>query len=109
VFAEARRAKSEHRPPKLEERRREILIETFFNMWFVYILRCADGKLYTGFTKDIHERLNRHHSGSVPSTKSRLPVQLITYLVFTDKYKALAFEKYLKSGSGRAFAKKRLI
>jgi predicted GIY-YIG superfamily endonuclease len=45
----------------------------------------------------------------VPATKNIRPVSLLTYLAFTDKYKAIAFEKYLKSGSGRAFMKKRLV
>ena len=78
-------------------------------MWFVYILRCSDGHLYTGCTSDIADRLKRHASGVVPATKTRLPVLLITYVAFTDKYKAFAFEKYLKSGSGRAFLNKRLL
>lgn len=60
-------------------------------------------------TENLDERLNRHQSGWVPATKDRLPVKLETYIVFNDKYKAFNFEKYLKSGSGRAFLKKRLI
>jgi len=78
-------------------------------MWFVYILRCSDGNLYTGCTSDIAERLKRHNAGYVPATKPRLPVVLITYIAFTEEHKAFAFEKYLKSGSGRAFLNKRLI
>jgi len=78
-------------------------------MWFVYILKCSDGNLYTGCTEDINERLKRHNSGYVPSTKLRLPVVLITYIAFTHNYKSFAFEKYLKGGSGRAFIKKRLV
>jgi hypothetical protein len=45
----------------------------------------------------------------VPATKLRLPVVLITYIAFTEEYKAFEFEKYLKSGSGRAFLNMRLI
>jgi len=78
-------------------------------MWYVYILTCNDKRTYVGCTDNLDERLKRHQSGWVPATKSRLPVRLITYLVFTDKYNAYGFEKYLKSGSGRAFLKKRLI
>jgi len=78
-------------------------------MWFVYILRCVDGNLYTGCTEDIDERLNRHVLGFVPATKFRLPVALVTYIAFSDKYKAFAFEKYLKGGSGRAFISKHLV
>jgi predicted GIY-YIG superfamily endonuclease len=78
-------------------------------MWFVYILNCNDGKTYVGCTDNLDDRIKRHSSGWVPATKSRLPITLQTYIVFEDKYKAFAFEKYLKSGSGRAFSKKRLI
>ena len=72
-------------------------------MFYVYILKCADGKPYTGCTENTSERLERHNRGYVPATADRLPVKLITYIAFDDKYKAYAFEKYLKSGSGRAF------
>ena len=78
-------------------------------MWFVYILRCSDGNLYTGCTSNLDERIKRHNSGYVPATKLRLPVALITYIAFTEEHKAFAFEKYLKGGSGRAFLNKRLI
>ena len=78
-------------------------------MHIVYILKCADGKLYTGCTENLEERLLRHSNGYVPATKNRLPIQLITHVVFNDKYRAFEFEKYLKSGSGRAFLNKHLI
>ena len=78
-------------------------------MWFVYILRCADGNLYTGCFQNLEDRLKRHASGQVIATKPRLPVELLTYIAFTDKYKAFQFERYLKGGSGRAFLNKRLI
>jgi predicted GIY-YIG superfamily endonuclease len=42
-------------------------------------------------------------------TKYRLPVELVSYSAFTNEYKAYEFEKYLKSGSGKAFAQKRLF
>lgn len=75
----------------------------------VYILKCADGKPYTGCTENLKERLGRHNNGYVPSTENRRPIALITYIVFCDKYKAFEFEKYLKSGSGRAFVNKHLM
>jgi predicted GIY-YIG superfamily endonuclease len=43
------------------------------------------------------------------STKDKLPFELITYIAFQDKYRAFAFEKYLKSGSGIAFRNKRMV
>ena len=76
---------------------------------FVYILLCSDKKLYTGCTSNIEKRLERHSNGYVPATKNRRPVKLISYISFSDKTKAFEFEKYLKSGSGRAFLNKRLI
>lgn len=78
-------------------------------MWTVYILKCGDDKFYTGCTGDLDERIKRHQSGHVPSTQHRLPVTLITYVVFSDKQKAFDFEKYLKTGSGRAVMNKRLV
>jgi putative endonuclease len=78
-------------------------------MEYVYILKCADNTYYTGHTADLDERLQRHNKGEIIYTRPRRPVVLITYLAFSDKYKAINFEKYLKSGSGKAFAQKRLI
>lgn len=78
-------------------------------MWYVYLLRCADGSTYTGCTSNIEARMERHRRGEVNYTSTRLPVELSGYTAFTDKYKAYDFERYLKTGSGRAFAKKRLL
>ncbi len=75
-------------------------------LYYVYILKCKDDKLYTGCTENLKDRLKRHKNGYVTTTTDRLPVDLISYTAFTDKYKAFDFEKYLKSGSGRAFIKK---
>jgi len=76
--------------------------------WYVYILKCRNGGIYTGCTNNLEERIRRHNAGEVLSTKNNLPVEIITYIVFTNKYKAYDFEKYLKLGSGRAFSKKHL-
>ena len=78
-------------------------------MHTVYVLRCNDGSHYVGCTSNLERRLVRHNRGEVHYTKSRLPLDVITTIVFKDKYKAFAFEKYLKSGSGRAFMYKRLV
>jgi len=78
-------------------------------MWYVYILQCNNGEYYKGCTNNIEERIQRHQKGYVDATKNLLPVKLITYVAFVDKYKAYEFEKYLKSGSGRAFASKHFI
>jgi predicted GIY-YIG superfamily endonuclease len=77
-------------------------------MYYVYSLKCKDG-YYVGSTDDIQERLDRHQKGQVPATVNRLPVILEFYFAIENKYKAFEFEKYLKSGSGRAFVNKHLI
>jgi putative endonuclease len=78
-------------------------------MFYVYVLVCGDGTTYTGYTKDIQERMHRHNNKMVPYTASKQPLKLVHYSVFIDKYKAIFFEKYLKSGSGRAFMKRHLL
>jgi predicted GIY-YIG superfamily endonuclease len=78
-------------------------------MHYVYILLCSNGEYYKGCTNNIDDRLKRHQNGWVEATKDLLPVQLITYTAFIDKYKAYEFEKYLKSGSGRSFIKKHFV
>lgn len=76
--------------------------------WYVYILRCSDTSIYTGCTNNLTNRLERHNTGQVKATRKVYPVKLITYITFTDKYKAYNFERYLKQASGRAFAKRHL-
>ena len=78
-------------------------------MYYVYTLKCADKHLYTGCTQDLEERLIRHNGGQVIATSKRLPIELVTYTTFYSKHKAFEFEKYLKSGSGRAFISKHLL
>jgi len=78
------------------------------SFWYVYILKCSNGTIYTGCTNNLEDRIKRHNMGQVIATKNILPVELITYLAFSDKYKAYDFESYLKKGSGRAFSKRHL-
>lgn len=78
-------------------------------MWYVYILLCSDDKMYTGCTDNLRDRIIRHQKVNVSATKNRLPVKLISYFAFENKYTAFNFEKYLKSGSGRAFMKKHIF
>lgn len=77
-------------------------------MYYVYNLKCKDG-FYVGCTNDLKDRLKRHIGRQVPATADRLPLKLIAYFAFSDKYKAFNFEKYLKSGSGRAFLNKHFL
>jgi predicted GIY-YIG superfamily endonuclease len=80
---------------------------TFF---YVYILqsRVAEETFYVGFTEDLQARLNTHNSGQVFHTAKHRPWRIKTAVAFTDRQRAIQFERYLKSASGRAFAKKRL-
>ena len=79
-------------------------------MKYVYILqREQDAEhFYTGVTDDLDARLSKHNSGDVAHTAKHRPWRIKNYVAFTDDTRAFAFEKYLKSGSGRAFAKKHL-
>ena len=79
-------------------------------MKYVYILRSADTgeHHYVGVTSDLRDRLKRHNAGEVAHTSKFRPWTLKTYIAFGDETQAHAFERYLKSPSGRAFAKKRL-
>lgn len=76
-------------------------------MYYIYSLKCKDG-FYIGCTADLKDRFERHQKRQVPATANRLPIELEFYFAIQNKYKAFEFEKYLKSGSGRAFVNKRL-
>jgi predicted GIY-YIG superfamily endonuclease len=79
-------------------------------MTYVYILRSIGSpeRHYAGVTSDLRARLQKHNAGEVSHTSKYAPWKIKTYIAFTDKKQAFAFEKYVKSPSGRAFAKKRL-
>lgn len=75
----------------------------------VYLLLCADNTYYTGYTTNINQRLLAHSNGENKYTSTRLPIKLVHLSLFSDKQKAYDFERYLKSGSGKAFRNKRFI
>lgn len=77
-------------------------------MWYVYSLKCKDG-FYVGCTDNIEDRINRHKKGHVSATANRLSVILEFYIAIKSKYRAFEPERYLKSGSGRAFIKKHFM
>ncbi len=79
-------------------------------MKYVYFLQSlADAnRYYTGITDDLQARLQAHNSSAVTHTAKYRPWRIKSYITFSDDVRARAFEKYLKSGSGRAFAKARL-
>lgn len=73
---------------------------------YVYILtsQADPSRHYTGMTQDLHARLKSHNDGTNRHTAKFRPWQIETALSFRCPDKALAFEKYLKTGSGRAFS-----
>jgi len=78
-------------------------------MYYVYILKCADGHPYVGCSNDLKDRIQKHAKGQIPATKDRVPLKLIVYIAFSNKYLVYNFEKYLKSGFGRAFLKRHFL
>lgn len=79
-------------------------------MYYVYILQSSkSGILYYGYTKDLKRRVQAHNSGKTQSTKGHMPWEIVWYSVFRDKERAKDFELYIKSGSGKALAYKRLV
>jgi predicted GIY-YIG superfamily endonuclease len=79
-------------------------------MYFVYFLRSINNpnQTYIGFTTNIEQRLETYNSGGSIHTAKYRPWNLITYVAFEDQDKAKSFEKYVKVGSGNAWAKKHL-
>ena len=78
-------------------------------MFYVYLIQSIQfpKQKYIGHTDNLEECLLTHNSGGSIYTKNYKPWKLVYYSAFEDKLKATAFEKYLKSQSGRAFANKR--
>ena len=80
-------------------------------MHYVYILRSIhhSKRLYIGCAQNIEKRLLEHNRGDGTYSKAYAPWELEAFMAFKNKQVAEAFERYLKSGSGHAFMKKRLL
>jgi putative endonuclease len=78
-------------------------------MWYVYILKLADGEYYVGSTNDLKRRLEEHKKGHEISTKWRLPVVLQAYIAVKSESTARKLEKYLKTSSGKTTLRKRIL
>lgn len=78
-------------------------------MKYVYLLQSISkpDEEYVGLTDDLPARLAVHNSGGSPHTAKFKPWRLVTYIAFQDSDRAVQFERYMKTHSGRAFAKKR--
>ena len=79
-------------------------------MYYVYLLESAASpdQRYVGVSTDLKQRFGEHNAGKSPHTAKYRPWRLVTYIAFSNRAKAVEFERYLKSGSGHAFARKRL-
>jgi putative endonuclease len=75
---------------------------------YVYILRSEHdpSRHYVGLTGNLEERLAAHNAGKVSHTRKHLPWRIETAIAFRERPKATSFERYLKSGSGREFARR---
>ena len=84
--------------------------EGLFRMHYVYLIRSltAPAERYIGLSTNLQKRLQQHNSGESSHTSKFLPWELVTYVAFSNSNKAEEFERYLKQGSGHAFASKRL-
>ena len=99
---------------------------TMFGLWFatvpltflkeqvmktVYILRSIShpDQYYSGITGDMIERLNSHNAGQSPHTSKFKPWKLVVSIQLEDASKAQSFERYLKTGSGKAFSMRRFL
>jgi len=78
-------------------------------MWCVYFLQLSNDDIYVGSTNDLRRRVTSHQRGQVQSTKNYLPAALKAYVAVEDEPTARGLERYFKSGSGKAFAKKRFL
>ena len=78
-------------------------------MYYTYVLKSViDDKLYIGWTDNLKRRLVTHNSGQVNATAFRRPLELVYYEACTNKERAIAREKYFKTGFGRRFLKLRI-
>lgn len=81
-------------------------------MYYVYILKSLSqlGAIYIGYTDNLRVRLTQHNAvKNIGITKRYQPWDIETYVGFTKAQEAKEFEKYLKSNSGKAFMRKRLL
>jgi putative endonuclease len=77
--------------------------------WFVYFMQLSNNHIYVGSTNDVERRVGEHNAGKVVSTRSYLPAELQSFIAVKSEHHARELEKYFKTGSGKAVAKRRLI
>ncbi|MCC5840433.1 MAG: GIY-YIG nuclease family protein [Opitutales bacterium] len=76
---------------------------------YVYVLRsCSDSRFYVGLTNEIARRLKEHNDGKVPSTRGRIPFELVYWEGCLNRHDAARREKYLKTAWGKRYLKTRI-
>ena len=86
-----------------------MFVETLLMIYYTYVLRSIEfERNYIGFTSNIQTRLEQHNSGKTKSTRPYKPWEMLFHEVHNSLEKALAREKWLKSGIGREFIKEKL-
>jgi putative endonuclease len=78
-------------------------------MWYVYFLELANGDIYVGSTNDLKARVREHQRGDVISTRPFRPLKLRSYVAVETQGQARELERYFKTGSGKAVARKRFL
>ena len=80
-------------------------------MYYVYLIKSINNpeQIYIGYTENLKDRIITHNYGGSPHTSKYKPWEVMFYLGFKNKTRAIEFEKYLKSQSGRAFTLKRFL
>jgi UV DNA damage endonuclease len=84
----------------MAERRQEKVLAD--DIWYVYLLRCVDGSLYTGITKDVNRRCRQHYDGTASRyTRSRRPTKLVWQEAHSSQSSALKREVAIKAMTRR--------
>jgi len=79
-------------------------------MWYTYVLRSErDGRFYVGSTDDLKRRIREHKDGRCRATRNRRPLVLEAYVAVREEFTARSLEAYLKTGSGIATLRKRIL
>jgi len=78
-------------------------------MHYIYFLELSNNNIYVGFSSNLKQRFKAHNDGKVPATENFLPAKLKSYVAVETKEKTIALEKYFKTGSGKAAARKRFL
>jgi putative endonuclease len=78
-------------------------------MHYVYFLELSNNNIYVGFSSNLKQRFQAHNDGKVSATARFLRAKLKSYVAVETKEKAMALEKYFKTGSGKAVALKRFL